>query len=131
MTDNTSTEHKGFTKAPNDLIYDTTLSDGALRQYLVLRHHNRSGRCFPDRETLAEETGVSLRTVDRRNRELIAHELIAFKRRGFSKSNEYDFLDPSISVTDDANEETQTTHSISATDDANERASVGEWMNRH
>lgn len=70
------TDHRSdtgpFASIPEWLL-DTPISDGAIRQYLILTRYadNETGEAWPSRSTLAERQGCSTDTVDRRNRELV------------------------------------------------------------
>lgn len=61
-----------FAIAPETLIYDTGVSDGAVRLWLVLRRHaDARDASYPSRARLAKKLRCSTDTVDRRVKELV------------------------------------------------------------
>ena len=82
----------GYTKLPNDVLMNTRLPPRAKLLYALLLHHQSAEHgCFPGRETLAVELGVSVPTTDRALSDLDRAGLITRKRRGFSQSSRYPF----------------------------------------
>ncbi len=80
----------GFTQVPNFILRDGTLSLGAKVAYTMFLHyawHNDS--CFPGRERLAHDMGMSQSRVSEFIKELAAAGLIEIKRRGMGKTNLY------------------------------------------
>lgn len=72
------------------------ISQGAKLAYAQLcQFAGADGNAFPSIEKLAQEIGVSSRQVDRYIRELVSNNLIEAKKRGYSKTNTYAFLDHS------------------------------------
>lgn len=93
-----NTDAAGFTILSNLVLLDTVLSDGAKVTYLVLLHHARqAGNCFPGQERLAQERGVSDRSVRSHLKELVERKLITVERRGQARTNLY-WLEPLESV---------------------------------
>ena len=67
----------GWTIAWHALTLDTRISDGALRLYLLLhRYAQQSGKAWPSLTRLANDLGISIKSVKRRMRELIDLGLI-------------------------------------------------------
>lgn len=88
----------GFTMLPNLVLLDNQLSDGAVRTYLVLLHHARqTAKCFPGQDLLAEERGISDRSVRSHLAELFKRGLITPERRGRGETNRY-WIEPLDSV---------------------------------
>ena len=85
----------GWTIAWHALTLDTRISDGALRLYLLLhRYAQQSGKAWPSLSTLAEDLGISVKSVKRRMRELINLGLIERKRQSFGGTTITFLLDP-------------------------------------
>ncbi|MEJ7568410.1 MAG: helix-turn-helix domain-containing protein [Gaiellaceae bacterium] len=81
----------GFTKVPNELLRDTSLSMGARLTWIALKSHAWQGaECWPGQETLAREVGVaSRRSVFTYLTELERAGLVKKRRGGNGKSNHY------------------------------------------
>lgn len=80
----------GFTQVPNHILKSKDISVGAKLTYAMLLSYawyNQS--CFPGQETLADDMGVSLRSVTTFTKELQTSGLISVKRTGFNKPNLY------------------------------------------
>ena len=78
---------------PNWLLQQQQVSPGAKLCYArLLQHCGRHEWAWPGIEKLAEEMGSSPRQVSRYLAELKKNKLIAVRRRGLGKSNEYCFL---------------------------------------
>lgn len=72
----------GWVKVSRELLYDPSLSDGALRLLLILQDYSRQdGYCWPGLAHLAEVLGVTERTALRRLRELQRKGFISRRRR--------------------------------------------------
>lgn len=81
----------GFTCIDNAIILNPDLSHGAFRCYAVLRYHARQADfAFPGEERLAEELGVTPRTVRNYLKELERHGLI------WREKNVYFFGEPDV-----------------------------------
>jgi hypothetical protein len=92
--DNGVTTDAFFAIVPERLVYDTSVSDGALRLYAVLdRYANNQQMAWPTRKTLSEHMACSRDTVDRRTRELVDAGWLKvsprFDEAGDQKSNNY------------------------------------------
>jgi Helix-turn-helix domain len=80
----------GFTKFPNAVLLDPTLSVGARLLYGCLRHHARGeDECFPGLERLAGYLGVTTRSVHGYVEELVAAGLVEKRRQGRGRTNRY------------------------------------------
>ena len=80
----------GFTQVPNFLFVKSGLSMGAIvvySKFLSYAWHNNF--CFPGQQRLAEELGVSLRSVTSWINELEAASLLMVVQRGLGKTNLY------------------------------------------
>jgi hypothetical protein len=79
-------------KVPTGLMRRADLSDGAKLLYGVLCYRARSrGFCYAGQDTLAEDTGSNLRSVQRRIGELVDAGLLVVEQRGKKKTNIYHF----------------------------------------
>ena len=84
---------KGFVMVGNDVLCDKAVSAPAKVLYLLLmRRLFQKDFCFPGRETLADELGLSPRQVDRYLQDLKAAKWISIKRRGQGKTNVYHLI---------------------------------------
>jgi hypothetical protein len=83
MNKNTiAVDHGKFEMLPHWLLFDTNVSSIALRLYAVLRKYgNADNKCFPSRQRLADDLGVSKITIDRTKKELIAVGALCETRR--------------------------------------------------
>jgi hypothetical protein len=81
---------QGFTQVPNYVLTDTRLSFGARLTYAILLSYAwNKGSCFPGQKRVAEDLGVSDRTVRTYLHELEELGLISWKQQGPSKPNLY------------------------------------------
>ncbi len=89
--DELTTEAPTFSTAWHDLVLDPTVSDGAVRLYLVLAWFTRPGKStvFPGQVRLAKDMDCSLDTVQRRLNELIAKRWVTKTRRHARRTNQY------------------------------------------
>lgn len=84
---------KNFTKIPNPILKDISISDGAFRTYSVLRSFSfNDGNVFPSIETIAKIRGKSKKTIIEHHKQLRSLGLLRYKRRGYSASNQYEFI---------------------------------------
>jgi hypothetical protein len=75
-------EQAGFARLSHLVVTDPELSDGAVRLYArLLWYARRDVRCWPGRERLAQDLGVSLATIKRRIAELVDRGLITREQR--------------------------------------------------
>ena len=80
-------EQAGFARLSHLIVTDTELSDGAVRLYARLLYYARQDvRCWPGRQRLADDLGVSKATIKRRIAELVDRGLITRERRGMHKT---------------------------------------------
>lgn len=88
---------RGFTQVPNFLLRSPRLSPGDKLSFAMLLSyawHNDS--CFPGQETLANDLGLSARSVRTHLKSLESQGLLAIRRRGLGKTNVYELnLKPS------------------------------------
>ena len=81
---------RGFTQVPNFLLRSGRLSPGDKLSFAMLLSyawHNDS--CFPGQAKLAQDLGLSDRSVRTHLKSLEAHGLLEIKRRGLGKTNIY------------------------------------------
>ena len=82
--------HEGFVVVGNSVLSDAAVSAPAKIVYLLLmRRLFQKDNCFPGRELLAQEVGLSARQVDRYLQELKAAKWVKITRRGQGKTNVY------------------------------------------
>jgi DNA-binding transcriptional ArsR family regulator len=80
-------EQAGFARLSHLVVTDPELSDGAVRLYArLLWYARRDVRCWPGRERLAQDLGVSESTIRRRLSDLIDRGLITREQRGMGKT---------------------------------------------
>lgn len=80
----------GFTQVPNHILKSKDLSVGAKLTYaMLLSYAWHNEYCFPGQDTLAEDIGVSRRSVVSFIKELQSFGLIDVKRSGFNRPNIY------------------------------------------
>ena len=85
--------NKGFVMVGNDVLCDKAVSAPAKVLYLLLmRRLFQKDFCFPGRDTLADELGLSPRQVDRYLQDLKAAKWISITRRGQGKTNVYHLI---------------------------------------
>jgi hypothetical protein len=91
---------KGFTQVPNHVLVSKKLSPGAKLTYaMVLKYAWQNNHCFPGQKRLAEDMGVSDRSVRTYMQELEAEKCLTIKQRGLGKTNWYE-LDVAASTAD-------------------------------
>ncbi len=80
----------GFTQIPNSILRRPDISPGAKLTYMVLLSYAwQEGSCFPGQERMAEDAGVTDRSIRTYLKELEAKGLLFIKRRGLGKTNLY------------------------------------------
>ncbi|MCB0055326.1 MAG: helix-turn-helix domain-containing protein, partial [Caldilinea sp.] len=80
----------GFTQVPNVILKSTDLSVGAKLAYaMLLSYAWQNDFCFPGQETLAEDMGVSKRSVISFIKELSVSGHVSVKRQGLGRVNVY------------------------------------------
>lgn len=81
---------RGFTQVPNFVLESEAVSVGAKLTYaMLLKYAWHEKRCFPGQGRLAEEMGVSRRSVSSYLQELEEREFISIERQGQGKTNIY------------------------------------------
>ena len=87
---------QGFTQVPNFLLKSTKLSAGDKMTFaMLLSYAWQNDFCFPGQERLAEDLGLSDRSVRTHLKSLEAIGLLASQRRGQGKTNIYELnLEP-------------------------------------
>jgi biotin operon repressor len=82
---------KGFTQIPNFLLKSKKLSAGDKMTFaMLLSYAWQNDYCFPGQERLAQDLGLSDRSVRTHLKSLEASGLLAIKRRGQGKTNVYE-----------------------------------------
>src|SRR5947209_6150498 len=82
---------KGFTQVPNFILKSKNLSAGDKMTFaMLLSYAWQNNFCFPGQETLAQDLGLSDRSVRTHLKSLEANQLLAIKRRGLGKTNVYE-----------------------------------------
>lgn len=83
----------GFAPTPRIVLRHPKLSRNSKTTYsLLLDYAWQSGSCFPGQQTLANDLGVSIRTIQRDLEELKDFGLIDWKQRGKNRTNIYYIL---------------------------------------
>jgi hypothetical protein len=81
---------QGFTIIPNAILRRPDLSPGAKLTYMMLLSYAwQEGSCFPGQERLAEDMGVTSRSVITYLKQLQTAGLLVVKRRGLGLTNVY------------------------------------------
>jgi DNA-binding transcriptional ArsR family regulator len=82
---------KGFTQVPNFLLKSSKLSAGDKMTFaMLLSYAWQNDYCFPGQQRLAEDLGLSDRSVRTHLKSLEAIGLLAIQRRGQGKTNIYE-----------------------------------------
>ncbi len=80
----------GFTQVPNVILKSTDLSVGAKLAYaMLLSYAWQNDFCFPGQETLADDMGVSKRSIVTFIKELDNSGHVTVKRQGLNRPNLY------------------------------------------
>ena len=81
----------GFTQVPNFLLKSKKFSSGDKMAFaMLLSYAWQNDFCFPGQERLAEDLGLSDRSVRTHLKALEANGLLRIKRRGQGKTNIYE-----------------------------------------
>lgn len=81
----------GFTQVPNFLLKSKTLSSGDKMTFaMLLSYAWQNDFSFPGQRRLAEDLGLTDRSVRTHLKSLEANGLLAIKRRGLGKTNIYE-----------------------------------------
>ena len=80
----------GFTQIPNAILRRPDVTPGAKLTYMALLSYAwQKGSCFPGQDTLADDLGVSKRSVVTYLQQLQEAGLLHVKRRGLGQTNVY------------------------------------------
>src|ERR1044071_7477941 len=91
---------KGFTQVPNHVLISPRLSPGAKLTYaMLLKYAWQNDYCFPGQGRLANDMGVTDRSVRTYLQELEREQFVTIKQRGLGKPNLYE-LNLSASAAD-------------------------------
>ena len=86
---------RGFVQLPRAVLFHPNLSDGAKVLFgALLSYAWQDGSCFPGQARLADDLGVTERTIRNRLRELEAAGVLRVKQRGQGRTNVYLLLCP-------------------------------------
>ncbi len=84
------TLRQGFTQIPNATLRRPDISPGAKLTYMVLLSYGwQEGSCFPGQERMAEDMGVTSRSVRTYLQQLQEAGLVIIKQRGLNQTNVY------------------------------------------
>ena len=82
---------KGFTQVPNFLLKSKKLSAGDKMAFaMLLSYAWQNDYCFPGQQRLAQDLGLTDRSVRTHLKSLETNGLLAIKRRGQGKTNVYE-----------------------------------------
>ena len=82
---------KGFTQVPNFLLKSKKLSAGDKMTFaMLLSYAWQNDFCFPGQERLAEDMGLSDRSVRTHLKSLESNGLLTIQRRGQGRTNIYE-----------------------------------------
>jgi hypothetical protein len=81
---------RGFTKVPNEILEDSTITLPARMLYIILLSKAwTKNQVFPGQKHLAAKMGINDRSVRKYLSELVGNGLIVRQRRGLTKTNIY------------------------------------------
>ena len=90
-----SSSPNGYTQLPNAILRAKNLSPSSKCLYaLLLDYARQDGHCFPGQQRMAEDLGVSKKSIGKWLQELSRFGLITSKRRGLTKTNVYHLVFP-------------------------------------
>ncbi len=82
---------KGFTQVPNHVLVSSKLSPGAKLTYaMLLKYAWQNDYCFPGQARLAQDMGVTDRSVRTYLQELERERFVGIKQRGLGRPNLYE-----------------------------------------
>jgi len=82
---------KGFTQVPNHVLVSKKISPGAKLTYaMLLKYAWQNNYCYPGQERLADDMGVTDRSVRTYLQELATQQFLTIKQRGLGKPNLYE-----------------------------------------
>jgi len=83
---------KDYTKLPNKYIFDSNISHAEFRVLAAIMSFGYGNNpSFPSQNRLSDRLGISTRTIRAHTASLKEKGFLKFKRRGFNKSNIYNF----------------------------------------
>jgi len=83
-------QHRGFTQVPNFILVSKQVSVGAKLTYaMLLKYAWQDDYCYPGQERLADDIGVTTRSVVKFIKELQEADFIEVERRGQGRANRY------------------------------------------
>ena len=83
--------YQGFTQVPNFILKSKKLSSGDKMVFaMLLSYAWQNDFCFPGQERLAEDLGLTDRSVRTNLKALEAEGLLSIQRRGLGKTNVYE-----------------------------------------
>jgi len=86
-------KNSNFTQIPNELIYDPNVTPSEFRVCAALLSFGYGANpIFPSQALVSKKIGVSDRTVRYKISSLKKKGYLTYNRRGFNKSNQYNFL---------------------------------------
>src|SRR5260221_4069184 len=97
----------GFTQVPNFLLKSKKLSSGDKMAFaMLLSYAWQNDSCFPGQQRLAQDLGLSDRSVRNNLQSLERNGLLTIRRRGLGKTNIYelDLKPPGFRAASDRNE---------------------------
>src|SRR3989344_5749011 len=101
-----------FVQIENSVIFNVNIPNSIFRTYMVLKTFKYGeGKVFPSQATLANLRGLSTRSIIYHLQVLKTLNLISYKKRGYSTSNEYFFIGDE-NFTNDLNDSEEITTSI-------------------
>ena len=81
---------QGYTNIPNHILYSSTISSHAKLVYtMLLSYAYTRNHVFPGQERLAQQCGLSVRSVYNALQELDTQSFISIIRRGQGRTNLY------------------------------------------
>jgi hypothetical protein len=86
----------GFTQIPNALFCLSLDTQEKVVFFALLSYKWDNQDCWPSQARLSRDTGVPQRTLIRVLKRLAEKMIISYKRRGYGKTNRYEFLDQNI-----------------------------------
>lgn len=86
----------GFTQIPNAFFCLGLTAQEKMVLIVLMSYKRNQRKCWPSQETLARDSGLAPRSVIRVLQSLKDKMIVQYQRRGYGRSNCYEFLDPDI-----------------------------------